>query len=181
MSVKYISDLHLYDPTSVEWRPEFSSMLEYPKYLTEQWNNFTDSDDIVILAGDVGILCQQSLDILVNLKGHKILVVGNHDSSWLSQPCARDIFDGIHDSIEQNNIFINHIPERYDGSCQFYIHGHHHRYDMPGMNGKLQQYAADTYRLNCAADLNKHRPCTLQELIMNKELLLDKYRNMGLI
>lgn len=52
---------------------------------------------------------------------------------------------------------------------------------MPGMYNKLRSYVQDVYRLNCAADLNNHRPCTLQELMLNKELMIERYKGIGII
>lgn len=181
MQFKYISDLHIYDITSTDWRPNFPNLDLYAIHLIDTWNAFTDPTDIIIIVGDIGHYCPKTIDVLRHLNGTKILVMGNHDISWGSNVYTCGVFSGVHEFIDQNNIHIQHIPETYTGTCQFYIHGHHHKYDMPGMQNKLQQYARDTCRLNCAADLNNHHPCTLQELIMNKEVVLDKYRGMGLL
>lgn len=181
MQYKYISDLHLFDITSTDWRPQFPELEDYASYLVDSWNAFTEPDDVVIIDGDIGHFCPYTIETLKKLNGIKILVIGNHDITWGSNLYNCGVFSGVHNSIEQNGIYIQHIPEEYHGSCQFYIHGHHHRYDMPGMYNKLRQYAADTYRLNCAADMNNHHPCTLQELILNKEVNLDRYRSMGIL
>lgn len=180
MQYKYISDLHLFDPTSFDWR-DGMPVMDYACLLVDSWNAFTDPDDVVIVVGDIGHPCPYTIKTLQKLNGKKILVLGNHDLSWGPELYTCGVFSGIYESIEQNNIYINHIPEDYHGNCQFYVHGHHHRYDMPGMYKKLQRYAANTYQLNCAADMNNNRPCTLQELILNKELNLERYREMGIL
>jgi len=181
MQWKYISDMHLYDVSSFEWRPQFDNLDLYAINLIDSWNAFTEPDDIVIVTGDIGHLCPKTISVLSKLKGTKILIVGNHDVEWGAKLYTCGVFSGVHNVIEQNNIHIQHIPEPYTGVCQFYIHGHHHRYDMPGMQNALNLYARDTYRLNCAADINGNRPCTIQELMLNKEVLLDKYREQGLL
>lgn len=173
--------MHIFDFTSIEWRPDFKDVFDYASYLIDQWNAFTEPDDTIIIAGDVGHCCRHTVTTLNKLNGNKILVRGNHDIDWGYELYACGAFVGIYDIIENDNVCIQHIPERYTGNCLFYIHGHHHRYDMPGMYNKLRDYAVDTYRLNCSADLNNHHPCTLQELILNKELVLDKYREIGLL
>lgn len=181
MQFKYISDLHLYDITSIDWRPEFPNLDLYAIDLMDKWNAFTEPDDIVILVGDIGHYCPYTVAVLKKLKGIKILVTGNHDVAWGNNLYTCGVFSGIHNVVERNNIHIQHIPETYTGTCQFYIHGHHHRYDTPGMQNALNLYVRDTYRLNCAADLNGNRPCTIQELMLNKEVLLDKYRSRGIL
>ena len=181
MQCRYISDLHLYDIYSIDWRPKFNNLDLYAANLIDSWNESTEDNDIVIIGGDIGHYCPKTLEVLSRLKGIKILVIGNHDLAWGSKLYTCGLFSGIHEVIEKNNIHIQHIPETYTGNCQFYIHGHHHRYDMPGMQNVLSQYARDTYRLNCAADMNNNRPCTIQELILNKEVNLERYRERGIL
>jgi calcineurin-like phosphoesterase family protein len=173
--------MHIYDISSIEWRPEFPNLDLYAVNLIDSWNAFTDPKDIVIIVGDVGHYCPRTIEVLKRLNGIKILIIGNHDLTWGDNIYTCGVFSGIHQSIDQNNIHVQHIPEKYAGDCQFYIHGHHHRYNMPGMYKALSQYANDTYRLNCAADLNGNHPCTIQELMLNKEVLLYKYHEMGLL
>lgn len=181
MQFRYISDLHIYDAESIDWRPEHFSLDTYVMSLLDCWNAFTDEDDYVIIVGDIGHKCPRTIEVLKRLKGIKILVIGNHDLSWGRDLWTCGVFSGIHESIENNGIYVQHIPQPYSGNCQYYVHGHHHRYDAPGMQNALLAYARDTYRLNCAADLNGNRPCTLQELELNKAVLMDKYREQGLL
>lgn len=177
MQCRYISDLHLYDAYSIEWRGDiYNYNLDlYAINLMDTWNTFTSTDDIVIVVGDIGNYCPRTLDVLSRLNGTKILVKGNHDIQWHTELYRCGIFKGIHDEISNNGIFVKHNPYGDRGDCKYYIHGHHHRYDMPGMNSALQLYARDVFRLNCAADLLNNKPCTIQELILQKELLVDKY------
>lgn len=181
MQYKYISDLHLFDVYSLDWRDNFPTLEAYAMCLIENWNAFTEPDDVVILVGDVGHYCPKTLEVLRRLKGTIILVKGNHDVVWGSDLYTCGLFKGIHDEINSTGLFVKHIPDEPQGLSKYYIHGHHHRYDMPGMLGALKLYAGDVYRLNCAADLNNHRPCTIQELILNKELMIEDFRERGLL
>lgn len=182
MQYKYISDLHLYDVYSTDWRSSFKSLDHYASSLIDSWNTTTKDDDIVIIVGDIGHYCPRTVEVYKRLKGQKVLVVGNHDLSWGEKLFTSKIFTGVYDQLAADDMFIKHVPD--DDITQKYpifIHGHHHRYDMPNMLHSLQQYASDTNRFNCAADINNNRPCTLQELMLNKELLLEKYRAMNLL
>lgn len=185
MATRYISDLHLYDKDSLEWRSELDMSLDqYAMFFMEQWNFYTDSNDIVIVDGDLGTYCYRTTEVLKRLKGRKVLVLGNHDITWGNNVYNPELFCGTHSYINSGGIYITHIPDIPDSirnGVAYIIHGHHHRYDMPNMQLKLKQYARDVHRYNCAADLNNHRPCTLQELMLNKELLLENYMERGLL
>ncbi len=178
MECKYISDLHLYDSYSLDWRPQYDNLDLYAIDLLDTWNAFTQDDDIVIIVGDIGHNCPRTLDVLKRLKGVKILVVGNHDLLWGRDLYTCKVFNGIHQFINSNGVYVRHKPDGNRGLCTYYIHGHHHRYDMPGMGNMLRLYSHDTYRLNCSADLVNNKPCTIRELILKKEILLDKCREL---
>ena len=181
MQLRYISDLHLFDSYSLDWRPEFKTLDDFADNLIISWNEFTSNDDIVIIVGDIGYNCPKTHEVIRELKGNKVLVIGNHDREWGSALYCSDLFRGIHEYIYNNGIYVQHIPDEIDFNCQYYIHGHHHRYDVPGMQKKLESYVRDTYRLNCSCDLIHYSPKTLQQLIMEKEIILDKYSAKGLI
>ena len=181
MQIKHISDLHLFDSYSLDWRSDFKTLESFADYLLEEWNRFTEPNDIVIIVGDIGFYCPKTIEVLKKLNGRKILVKGNHDIEWGSNLYTCGVFGGVHDYISSNGIYVQHIPEVINTPHQYYIHGHHHRYDMPGMQRKLEQYAQDTYRLNCAADLLDFHPQSITELILSKEVLLDDMRISGLI
>lgn len=181
MDYKYISDLHLYDIDSLDWRGSDLNLDMYASTLIDNWNTVTSPEDIVIVAGDIGHYCPRTVEVLKRLNGCKILVIGNHDYVWGSNLYTCGAFNGVHEYIELPTVHIQHIPEGNADKTKFYVHGHHHRYDMPGMQNALQSYVKDTYRLNCAADLNNNRPCTIQQLLMNKELMIESLKERGLI
>lgn len=182
MAVRYIADLHLYDVSSLDWRTAYQTLDGYASTLVTKWNECTDPGDLVFIVGDIGHCCKLTIDTLTKLNGIKILVKGNHDVEWGNKLYTCGVFAGIHTIVDSNGIHIQHIPGIYQGTVfPYFVHGHHHRYDVPNMRLELRKYAADTHRLNAAADLNYHHPCTLQELILNKEVLLDKYREMNLL
>lgn len=185
MSVKYIADLHLYDSYSYQWRTELDLNLDaFASMQIDKWNYHTAPDDTVIIVGDVGRLCPMTEQVLHRLNGTKILVIGNHDESWGSKMYDSSLFAGTHRFIKWDDVYVTHIPnEEVRRECQstYFVHGHHHRYDAPGMQFELRKYACDTYRLNCATDLIGYTPRTLPELILQKEQLLDKLRERGLL
>ncbi len=174
MKYKYISDLHINDLDMLEWRPQFNSVLSYSDFLIEEWNKFTIPTDTVIIVGDIGYPSDLTVDVIKRLLGKKVLVIGNHDYLWGNWLWSCGLFQGIYYELDINGIHIQHIPENNRQACNYYIHGHHHRYDMPGMYNAYLKYKVDAVRLNCSADINGFKPCSIQQLILNKELLIDK-------
>ena len=158
----------------LDWRPQFKTVKHFADALINVWNEFTEEDSIVFIVGDLGAYCKDTMEVLHALKGKKVLLLGNHDVIWGRHFWECDAFMGVYRELTMNGIHIQHIPDEVDEPFDYYIHGHHHRYDMPGMYKALQRYAVDTVRFNCSADINGFKPCTLQQLILNKELLLDK-------
>lgn len=179
MPVRYISDLHLYDLYCWEWRTQFSQSFKlFNSYLISHWNDVVDDKTVVIIAGDVGNCCQATFDVLHQLNGIKILVVGNHDVPWGDNIYRSDLFAGTHQFIENNGIYVQHFPEFDDDARKnnnYLIHGHHHGYETYNMIRARQQYLLDSCRYNCAADIVNYTPRTLQELILIKEKLIYKY------
>lgn len=177
MSTKYIGDVHAYDPCVVNWtHSNFRDLQDYAEYITERWNGTVSNQDLVIVNGDIGISCIETINLYKNLNGKKILVIGNHDSEWLHNPVLHDLFQYVTPCLKAENLIITHCPEdlqRYGRKPGMYaIHAHHHEYSTNSMQACFQQYTCDNLRLNCSCPLNNYKPCTLPELIMNKEMLI---------
>lgn len=173
MQIKYISDLHIYDVYSLGWRGNitleyFADSLEYT------WNSSTDEDEMVIIVGDIGYCCDKTKDLIRRLNGKKVLIIGNHDLAWGKDLYDNSLFQGVYPALSMNGLHVQHIPT-LDIKCDYFVHGHHHRYDMPGMHNALKQYQQNSRLLNCSADLLKCKPMTLPELITNKEMVIEDY------
>ena len=175
--IRYVSDLHLYDNDVIHSRFPNWSEEYYANFIRHNWELSVNEDDCVIIVGDVGIPVEQTFNVIRSLSGNKVLVVGNHDVCWGPKLYDSSMFVGTHEYISMEGIYIQHIPD-FDANVanthQYLIHGHHHDYFAYGMQTQLLLYLADTNRLNCAVDQNNYTPCTLQELIINKELLSAK-------
>lgn len=179
MSIRYIADTHLYDSYSWEWRVDFDDFDSYANTLIEKWNYRVPADDTVILVGDIGTYCRRTLDVLGELRGKKVLVLGNHDIQWGDNVYTCGVFQGVYKSLMQNGLYVVHKPDEIPDNWQGYaIHGHHHTYNTLNMQQAFTQYVQDTYRLNCAADLINNTPLTLNELIINKERMILSRRNL---
>lgn len=169
--------MHLYDVYSLDWRN--LSLTAFCDKLEWIWNATVTDDDIVIVAGDIGKCCQKTVDALTQLKGHKILVVGNHDLEWGLELFECPAFEAFYSSISFCDAIVEHIP-RDDVTDKYFIHGHQHEYESPNMWNQLKRYIDNPLRLNCAADMTGCKPMSLYELITCKEIFIDKVKQGGL-
>ena len=78
--VYVISDQHFYHGNIINYiRPEFSSVEDMNEHIILKHNEVVRDDDIVIFLGDFCFKNSAISDILKRLKGHKFLLLGNHD------------------------------------------------------------------------------------------------------
>lgn len=83
MSIFFTSDLHFGHKNILNFakpRP-FSTIQEHDKAIIDNWNSVVKDNDIVYILGDLALgLNMEQLEInLKALKGHKHLIIGNHD------------------------------------------------------------------------------------------------------
>lgn len=80
--VWFISDTHWGHKTLIhdKYRP-FKTIEEHDQVLIDNWNSVVSDEDTVFHLGDA-FFCDKnrSIEIMNRLKGHKILIKGNHDS-----------------------------------------------------------------------------------------------------
>jgi calcineurin-like phosphoesterase family protein len=115
--------------------------------LIEAWNATVPHDGVVYHLGDVSFRkTADTLGILAQLNGRKILVRGNHDSG-LAAPC-RSMFEAVYDyheaTIEDIKVVMCHYPleswnKMHYGS--FHLHGHSHG-NMPAF-GRRKDVGVD--------------------------------------
>ena len=80
--IYYTADLHLHYAPLLAGRP-FATVAEMDEALIRNWNNVVTEADTVYLVGDVGYNGGYvPLDALRQLKGHKHLIRGNHDTGF---------------------------------------------------------------------------------------------------
>lgn len=83
-----IGDLHIYDPNIIAMSPRgFESVDEMNTTIVQNWNKDATADDIIIINGDFISFdyCskEEGFAILDQLRGHIILIAGNHDMPHL--------------------------------------------------------------------------------------------------
>lgn len=130
-----ISDTHFNHKNIIKYenRP-FADVAEMNATLIENWNKTVTDDDFVIHLGDVALGSESQLKALVpQLKGHKILIKGNHDTKsrhfyldcGFEEVCGQKMLLGAGGKI----IFLSHRPESrpLDGGIyDLHFFGHVH-------------------------------------------------------
>ena len=111
MTVFVTADPHYYHYNIIEYayRP-FKSIQEMNGTLVYNWNSIVNDNDMVFILGDFCLAPrEQQKHICSLLKGYKILVMGNHDST---KARMLDIgFDEVYKGIViHDRLILTHIP-----------------------------------------------------------------------
>ena len=95
--IYYISDTHLGDQRVFDKcnRP-FSDLDELESEIIKRWNVKVDEGDTVYVLGDIAVDDYvKAIEIFKGLKGHKHLIVGNHDLKMLDRIKESNTFESI--------------------------------------------------------------------------------------
>lgn len=170
----YISDLHFGHSNVIHFdnRP-FSDREEMDRALIERWNSRVYADDHVYIAGDFCYRSGNTADwYLRQLRGHKHLIIGNHDGDMLKNKNAMAYFESVdkmmHIVDDGRHICICHFPIAEWNGCHkghWHIYGHIH-----GRKNETYEFMRKRDRaLNAAACINNYTPCSFDELIQNNQ------------
>ena len=170
----YISDLHFGHSNVIgfDHRP-FGNRDEMDYVLIKLWNGRVQPDDTVYIVGD---LCYRNNHpaewYLRQLKGHKYLVLGNHDAPILDNPKALHYLEGVdkmmHVTDGDKQICLCHFPiAEWNGYFRgaWHIYGHiHNRKDEAYEFMRTKERA-----LNAGCMINNFTPASFNELVRNNE------------
>ena len=126
----FTSDQHFFHKNIIRYcnRP-FLDVGEMNYVLVQKWNSVVQDDDLVYVLGDFAFTSPSKITALLRqLKGNKILILGNHDNTYKKNKWERMGFFRV---LERENIAIggkdielNHYPV-YDPN-KWVLHGHIH-------------------------------------------------------
>ncbi len=155
----------------------FQTIEEMDEALIANWNSRVKGNDTVYILGDLIHKSQEPEKYLRRLKGKKVLIIGNHDKTWLKKIAATKYFTTVTPFLELNvlnkNITLCHYPMlEWNGSRKigskklgYLIHGHVHN--------RVSETYLPLYNtpnaLNAGVDVNGFKPVTLEELIENNK------------
>lgn len=186
----YISDTHFghYNIMRFDNRP-FSSVEEMDKALIDNWNSVVDTYDTVYILGDFCWLKEDRwIKILRQLKGHKVLIRGNHDLKHMSQQ-LRNMFQDIKNYKEVKDggkrVLLSHYPMPFyrgaynDNIVHLYGHIHttiendfmeHLRWYIPRNDNRgMSQHRCNFYNVGCMMPYMNYTPRTLDEILEGYE------------
>lgn len=130
MKIFVISDTHFGHEAIIRYcnRP-FTSVEEMDQTMIKRWNETVSNSDIVIHLGDFALYGKDRIkEIVKQLNGKKILIMGNHDN--YSEQFYRDV--GFHTVsrfpiIYDNFYMMSHAPlQLTETTCYFNCYGHVH-------------------------------------------------------
>ena len=142
------SDLHLFHTNIIAYcgRPQ-ENVDQMNEAIIREWNSVVESGDRVVVVGDLsaglGPRKEELRDIIEHLKGHKVLIRGNHDhqpSDWYISAGFENVTDWI---LEDGMLFIHKPATSINLDTlrifeqlkpELVVHGHIHARDrtIPG-------------------------------------------------
>ena len=174
----YTSDLHLGHANVIRFdeRP-FANIDEMDECIISRWNERVNDEDTVYIIGDV---CYRNrLDAswyLRELKGHKILVLGNHDNPILLNKKALACLDQVDKMMQvidgNKQISLCHYPiaewnAYFHDSWHIYGHIHNRKEETFEIMRKKE------HALNAGCMINNYVPVTFDELVANNKIFKD--------
>lgn len=183
--IYYSSDTHFRNQDIFDKRKRpFKLLDEMESTVISKWNNKVNDVDVVYVLGDVAKDDDISaIQIFNKLKGHKHLIVGNHDHLILEEIRKLKIFESVNfiDLImdKDRKVCICHYPlmdwmefNREGILVYGYIHNktpkNGYAYKM------MKDYYANLPAYNCGVDVCEFEPRTLDELIHLKGVNKDE-------
>lgn len=139
MTLYFTSDHHFGHANIIRLaqRP-FPDLDRMHEWFIDCWNCVVEPDDVVWYLGDVALgRIQDSLGIISQLNGHKVLLPGNHDRCWRGhrKPAKRGLylnagFDEIRDGdqvlrLAGQDVIVSHFPYRGSGDHEGMVERYH--------------------------------------------------------
>ena len=167
----FTSDQHFghFNIIRLSHRP-FSTVEEMDDELLKRWNSKVKDEDTVYVLGDLFFRAATIEPILKELKGHKHLILGNHDGSWMKRIDLSRYFESVQTLKEVNVdgrlLTLCHYPMlSYPEARRGYmIYGHIHNNVGDDYWPLIQRRPR---MFNAGVDVNDFGPVTFDELVAN--------------
>lgn len=160
----FISDTHFFHANMLKFvddqghriRP-FNSLDEMHELMVDRWNGLVKDNDYVYHLGDVTFQYHKPFqELMWRLKGHKRLIVGNHDK--LKQEGLLKHFEKVElwHGFKEEDFTATHIPIRLESlrDGHFNVHGHTH-------TGTLE----DVHYINVCVEVRDYYPVHMDTIL----------------
>ena len=170
----YIADTHLGHANIIKHSHRdtlygLNTLEQMDRAIIKNWNEVVGEDDEVFIVGDLIYKSKSPIDYLKQLKGHKHLIMGNHDS-FAKSPVACRYFDSIQDikMITDNNrqVVLFHYPmAEWPGyyRSSILLFGHIHNNDNEA--AKIMRGLHNCYNVGADMPYMSMTPRTLDHII----------------
>lgn len=186
----YISDTHFGHRHVIRFdgRP-FSDVEQMDYTIMALWNDRVQADDDVWILGDFCYRAEKAPEwYLRQLKGHKHLIVGNHDKVTLESENAYqyletiDTMVNVKDQLNRENVQVILLhypmaewPHIHRGA--YHLFGHiHNRMDDTYCFMKERERA-----FNAGCMINNYAPASLREIIENNKRFFETNENKRIV
>jgi len=169
----FASDTHFGHANIIRFcnRP-FGTVEEMDEALVANWNDKVGGNDTVYFLGDLFFCAsaERVRDILGRLKGKKHLIIGNHDSDWMTKELVERHFIKVAPFLDISDGGMHLVMCHYPLMCwdrmgkAWMIHGHIHNNRHMDYWPLLQTRA---HALNAGVEINGYAPVTIEELQEN--------------
>jgi calcineurin-like phosphoesterase family protein len=195
---RFIGDIHFSHSNILAYdnRP-FNTPDENNKTIIDRWNDTVNITDTTYILGDVSHdNVTKTTDMINQLNGNKILVVGNHDKRFLKNKFFRDAFIEICDYKELDiengkKLILCHYPipcfnGQFYGNIHLYAHVHNtQQWNMIEYFKRISEEergegTCRMYNCGCMLDYMDFTPRTLNEILNTcegKDVLSTNQRN----
>jgi calcineurin-like phosphoesterase family protein len=151
------------------------------RVLMDNWNGVVGGMDVVWMLGDFGVARKGAPPlsrIVRDLKGKKILVVGNHDYETYSKYIDWGFSAVMHEAIvevSKARVLLRHTPivggvKIYDG-VDYVLHGHIHQTPTLEVRNATEAFR----QLNVSVEQIKYAPISLEAAVVRVRKQALKY------
>lgn len=178
--IYFTSDLHFGHKNIIRFdnRP-FTSIEEMDRTIIERWNRKVKEDDTVYILGDISWYDdQKTYEIISQLHGKKVLIVGNHDKyGKMVLNCFQEVCFYKEITLPGNiQVILCHYPivffnRHHYGAYMLYGHVHNsHEWNMTeNYKYELQQLDINCNMFNVGCMVRNYEPVTLDEILQQEE------------
>ena len=149
----------------------FNDIIEHDETIISNWNKKVSNKDDVYVLGDMfwGMNEYQIQSYMDRLKGHKHLIIGNHDKIGVYVKSNRFVEITQYKEIEVNDkpVILNHFPlAEWDGFYygSYHLYGHTHgTFNLASETLKRKRPNGNCW--DVGVDNNNYEPVSMEEII----------------